>query len=140
MHRKGSRTSKRFKEHRKGSSNEKAWGKLTDEQRAIWLTALQAEIGKTHPFAWAQTFADSVSAKSTVVGRINKTFVKALTNALGVRDPKGEPVLDANGLVMSDPDLSDFENVPLSELIEDYFAREVIPHVPDAYIDETYSG
>lgn len=117
---------------------EKAWGKLTDEQKAIWLDALQAEIGKMHPFAWAQTFADSVSAKSTVIGRVNKTFVKALTNALGVRDPKGEPVRDADGRVMSDPDLSDFENVPLSELIEDYFAREVLPHVPDAYIDETY--
>ena len=34
-----------------------------------------------------------------------------------------------------DPDLRDTENVPLKENIEAYFAREVLPHVPDAWID-----
>lgn len=36
-----------------------------------------------------------------------------------------------------DTDLRDTENVPLKENIHDYFAREVLPHVPDAWIDET---
>jgi type I restriction enzyme M protein len=31
--------------------------------------------------------------------------------------------------------LRDTENVPLAESIEAYFDREVIPHVPDAWID-----
>ena len=31
-----------------------------------------------------------------------------------------------------DPDLRDFENVPLKEDIDAYFEREVLPHVPDA--------
>ena len=35
----------------------------------------------------------------------------------------------------ADSALRDYENVPLSEDIEDYFAREVLPHVPDAWID-----
>jgi type I restriction enzyme M protein len=35
------------------------------------------------------------------------------------------------------PDLRDNENVPLKELVKDYFKREVLPHVPDAWIDET---
>src|SRR5699024_11407468 len=40
-----------------------------------------------------------------------------------------------------DSDLRDYENVPLNPevtttaLIEDYFAREVQPHVPDAWIN-----
>jgi len=34
-----------------------------------------------------------------------------------------------------DPKLRDFENVPLKEEIADYFQREVLPHVPDAWID-----
>jgi type I restriction enzyme M protein len=36
-----------------------------------------------------------------------------------------------------DPDLRDTENVPLSEFIKDYMAREVLPHVPDAWVNET---
>jgi type I restriction-modification system DNA methylase subunit len=36
-----------------------------------------------------------------------------------------------------DTDLRDTENVPLSEDIHEYFAREVLPHVPDAWIDES---
>ncbi len=34
-----------------------------------------------------------------------------------------------------DADQRDFENVPLKEDIEEYFQREVLPHVPDAWID-----
>ncbi len=35
----------------------------------------------------------------------------------------------------ADSALRDYENVPLSEDIEDYFTHEVLPHVPDAWID-----
>ena len=35
------------------------------------------------------------------------------------------------------PDLRDFENMPLKQDIDDYFAREVLPHVPDAWMDRT---
>jgi type I restriction enzyme M protein len=34
-----------------------------------------------------------------------------------------------------DPELRDTETVPLKESIEEYFKREVLPHVPDAWID-----
>ena len=40
---------------------------------------------------------------------------------------KGQPVPDAN--------LRDTENVPLSEDVNAYFKREVLPHAPDAWID-----
>jgi len=36
-----------------------------------------------------------------------------------------------------DPDLRDTENVPLSENIGEYMKREVLPHVPDAWVNET---
>ena len=41
---------------------------------------------------------------------------------------KGSPVADAN--------LRDTENVPLTEDIDTYFAREVLPYAPDAWIDK----
>jgi len=43
---------------------------------------------------------------------------------------------DKDGNPEPDPELRDTENVPLKEDIHEYFAREVLPHVPDAWIDE----
>jgi type I restriction enzyme M protein len=62
---------------------------------------------------------------------------KALWTAVSVSDPEGEVQLDKDGTVLPDPDLRDYENVPLDEDIEAYFAREVKPHVPDAWIDHS---
>ncbi len=42
---------------------------------------------------------------------------------------KGKPVADAN--------LRDTENVPLTEDIDSYFKREVLPYAPDAWIDKS---
>lgn len=52
-----------------------------------------------------------------------------------LRDEKGEPVLK-KGKPQADPALRDTENVPLKEDIAAYFAREVLPFAPDAWIDE----
>ena len=45
--------------------------------------------------------------------------------------------LDAKGKQEADSNLRDTENVPLKENIEAYFKREVLPHVPDAWIDHS---
>jgi type I restriction enzyme M protein len=55
------------------------------------------------------------------------------------RDAAGEIVKETKGKRKGKPkpdtSLRDTENVPLSEDVEDYFKREVLPHVPDAWID-----
>ncbi len=55
------------------------------------------------------------------------------------RDVKGKIVLGqkgkAKGKPQPDPKLRDTENVPLTEDIDAYFKREVLPHAPDAWID-----
>lgn len=53
------------------------------------------------------------------------------------RDGKGKVILDKKGNPSPDSSLRDFENVPLKEDIHEYFDREVAPHVPDAWIDES---
>jgi len=63
-------------------------------------------------------------------------FGKAVREAVGVRDPEGE-VQKVKGLPEPDAELRDYENVPLGEEVEDYLKREVHPHVPDAWIDES---
>lgn len=52
-----------------------------------------------------------------------------------LRDENGEVVLK-KGKPVADASLRDTENVPLKEDIKEYFAREVLPYAPDAWIDE----
>lgn len=62
---------------------------------------------------------------------------KAIHNALSERDEEAEICLDANDNPEPDPDLRDTESVPLKEDVQAYFAREVLPHVADAWIDDS---
>ena len=48
----------------------------------------------------------------------------------------GKLVKVKKGLKHYDPDLRDTESVPLSESIDAYFKREVVPHVPDAWVNK----
>jgi len=49
----------------------------------------------------------------------------------------GMVVKDRQGNLKPDSSLRDNEDVPLKEDIDEYFKREVLPHVPDAWIDES---
>ena len=69
--------------------------------------------------------------------RLSSPELKAVLAALGERDETAEICLNKDGQPEPDADLRDTETVPLKESIEEYFKREVLPHVPDAWIDET---
>lgn len=116
----------------------KPWGKLTPVQQDAWEAALAPHRDKVHPFDWAESFATETAESIPEIGKAGKTFIKALINAFGTRDPEGDPVRDSNGDIIPDTDLTEYENVPMTESIRDYFAREVLPHLEDAYIDETF--
>ena len=73
------------------------------------------------------------------IGKVAKAFIKAFINAFGERDPEGDIVLDKDGDPIPDDQLTDYENVPLNQDIHDYLAQEVLPHAPDAWIDESYA-
>jgi len=62
---------------------------------------------------------------------------KVVINALSERDETADICADAKGNPEPDPELRDYENIPLKEDIHEYFKREVFPHVPDAWIDES---
>jgi type I restriction enzyme M protein len=69
--------------------------------------------------------------------RLSAPELKAVLAALGERDDTAEICRDREGQAEPDADLRDTETVPLKESIEAYFKREVLPHVPDAWIDTT---
>lgn len=108
-------------------SEDPKWLKLNQDEHAAWTEFFTGNMGSVHPLSWAE----NLPAKKPLV----KSFIKAF----GVKDPESDPVLDTDGDSVSDPDLTDYENVPLTEDVEDYFAREVVPHVPDAWIDRSYA-
>ncbi|NIK43231.1 type I restriction enzyme M protein [Xanthomonas arboricola] len=60
-----------------------------------------------------------------------------------LKDEAGNIVLGLKGKQKGKPQpdsaLRDTENVPLDQNIGEYFAREVLPHAPDAWIDEDRS-
>ena len=61
---------------------------------------------------------------------------KAILAALSERNEQAEVCRDKQGRPEPDPELRDTENVPLLEDIELFFEREVMPHVPDAWIEK----
>ncbi|MDZ5443414.1 N-6 DNA methylase [Micromonospora sp. 4G57] len=71
------------------------------------------------------------------LGKLPAPVEKAVWEAFSVSDPGGEVQTDRKGKPLADADLRDNENVPLDEDIHDYLKREVLPHIPDAWIDET---
>jgi len=67
--------------------------------------------------------------------KVPAALFKQILTALAERDETAEACTDAKGKPEPDPALRDTENVPLKEDIGEYFEREVLPHVPDAWID-----
>ncbi len=67
--------------------------------------------------------------------KLSAPLRKAVLSALSERDETAEICRDREGNPESDPELRDTENVPLKEDVRAFFEREVLPHVPDAWIN-----
>jgi len=67
---------------------------------------------------------------------LSPAILKGIMNALSERDETADVCKDSKGNDEPDATLRDTENVPLKKNIDEYFKREVLPHVPDAWIDE----
>ncbi|MFB7327370.1 N-6 DNA methylase [Streptomyces sp. NPDC056190] len=107
------------------------------ERSAEFVAAVRTLLGSS----WTTKSEAFVALKDAVVAAgltwpSGAPFAKAVRETVGVRDPEGE-VQKVKGAPEPDADLRDFENVPLGEDVEDYLKREVLPHVPDAWIDHS---
>jgi len=107
--------------------------KLKDDRGDQLAAALDA-LAKPAPWKDDAKFFDTLTKALT--WRIPAGLVKAIRAALGVRDENAEIVKD-DGQPVADSELRDFENVPLKDDIDVYFAREVLPHVADAWMDRS---
>ncbi len=135
--------SNRKPEHRKGKVQ------LIDAS-AMWqkmrksLGSKRKELSDAHIEEITRIFGQFVEASEgrKPISRIfrNSDFgYRTITVERPLRDAEGKVVLGEKGKLkgkpQADANLRDTENVPLSEEVEIYFKREVLPHAPDAWID-----
>ncbi|MBM4470619.1 N-6 DNA methylase [Rhodococcus hoagii] len=112
----------------------KAIAKLPDGEQAAVRDALTALVCQS----WSNRdkfLADLKTAlKAVGMAKPAAPVIKAIWTTVGQHDPAAD-IVTTKGKPDADSSLRDTENVPLSEDIDEYFAREVLPHVPDAWID-----
>jgi type I restriction enzyme M protein len=122
----------------------KAFAKLDEKVREGLLSVVGA-LGSVS----TTDRAAALAAATAENGKLSKPEEKALLEALAVRDP------EAPALAEPDPELRDQENVPLPNgavafdpsarlasepfrrAVEEYMAAEVLPYVPDSWVDHT---
>ena len=108
------------------------------------LGSKRKELSDDHIARITKLFGDFVEAEEDgkPISRIFDTSdfgYHTITVERPLRDEAGQVVLGSKGKQKGKPQpdagLRDTENVPLSESVEAYFKREVLPHAPDAWID-----
>lgn len=116
--------------------DEKTLQKLDSSAQQHLLTALQAMDASTlhrNREQFSKLLKKSLTSHSV---SLSTAELKALLNVLSERDSEAD-ICTTKGQPEADTGLRDNENVPLGESVYEYFAREVLPHVPDAWIDES---
>ncbi|GIA57895.1 type I restriction-modification system subunit M [Vibrio paracholerae] len=110
-----------------------AWAKIDNITQQAILDALACF--EQEKYLSRDKFLKQLKARLAAV-KLSAVQLKLIVKHLGEHDDEAE-VCKSKGQIEANPDLRDNENVPLTETVADYFAREVLPHVPDAWIDES---
>lgn len=115
-------------------AEEKAFQKLSHVDRAE-IEAVLVGIGDAI-YRNRDTFERDLTGALGV--KIAAPVRKAILSALSERDREADICIGADGKPEPDTALRDHELISLGQDINDYMAREVLPYVPDAWVDETY--
>ena len=85
-----------------------------------------------------EAFVEVLRGAEVAVGvKLSTSERKAVLSALGERDPEAKVCCDRRGNPEPDTELRDTESVLLDEDINAYIEREVLPHFPDAWVDDS---
>jgi type I restriction enzyme M protein len=126
----------------------KQWEKLDTGSQNLVASRLAELLGTT---------TTDRPALAKRLGTLPKAIEKPLWDLLGVSDPAAPLLTTRKGDAEPDPDLRDNENVPLPSVlvkwvaepddrlasmeyraaVDDYLAAEVLPYVPDAWVDHS---
>lgn len=125
------------KKNDKMRQQEIAAGKKRQERILLFLNELKKQTGGKFFKGRAEFLTILKELDKKIDIRLSSPELKVVLQALGEKDETAEICLDAKGNPEPDSDLRDTENVPLKENIDEYFKREVLPHVPDAWVDHS---
>lgn len=154
----GLAVSKKRKDTKAMAAEEAAGRAQQDEIRSLLKT-----LSRRGRYMDRERFADDLDAAAKRAEiKLPAPIKKAIFAALGERDPKAEICRNADGDPEPDSELRDTENIPLPrgtllplpmgfgpdqpndelvramrQVIDDYIEAEVLPHVPDAWVDYT---
>ena len=120
------------------------FGGFLEVEQAVVSDAQGKEVARVtlFPDVKLPTAPEGGKVKRVPIARVfrNEDFgYRSITIERPQRDAAGNVVLGERGKQKGKPQpdsaLRDTENVPLSEDVQAYFEREVLPHAPDAWID-----
>jgi type I restriction enzyme M protein len=129
----------------------KTYPKLSESEQEC----LRVALSDLHGLSMTEG-AEALTAFTRALGSLAKNMEKTILDVIAVRDPDA-PVITKKGKPEPDSDLRDNENVPLPttpvsydadpsarlassdyrQAVEEYVNTEVLPYVPDAWIDHT---
>jgi type I restriction enzyme M protein len=103
------------------------------------VQAIDAALGREPLRDWNAVWSRIQDLLHDRKSRWKATEQKLFRSVFTRKEPEAEPVPKGgrDDSYEPDPDLRDFENVPLKDDIGAYFEREVRPHVPDAWMDRS---
>lgn len=122
---------------------------MTTDEKARFLDALphllddvqdiDRAIGRDPEADWnavVKKVKDRLQAHSSRWKKSEQTLFRSVFTR---KDPKGKPVAkdESDSGYEPDAELREFENIPLKQDIDAYFEREVLPHLPDAWVDRS---
>lgn len=114
-------------------TTDKAWDQLNEYTQHTILAALASL--NNDKYLSRDVFLKALTTElETLSVKLSAAQLKLIVKHLSEHDDEAE-ICKTKGKVEANPDLRDNENVPLTESVDDYFAREVLPHVPNAWID-----
>lgn len=117
----------------------KPFQRLDDSDRMGVVQALLQGLPEGMRWLDREEFEKALSKALRGVGvKVGAPAKKAILSALAERDEEAKVCLDAAGNPEADSDLRDHELVPLGEDSKSYLAREVLPFVPDAWVDQSH--
>lgn len=120
---------------KKGKAGEKETEQGKKLQKNI-LETLQAGVSKK---VWKNREKFTEHLKSIIEPMkdcVSNSLFKTLLMGLSEHDETADVCLKA-GKLEADNEARDYENIPLKENIQEYFEREVLPYLPEAWIDES---
>ncbi|OPX00676.1 class I SAM-dependent DNA methyltransferase [Geobacillus sp. LEMMY01] len=116
---------------------QKSFTKLTKEEQGAIMNAIR-DIDDSKLFRNRDEFEKELKNVMKKAGlSVKAPVMKAILTALSEKDENADICFDKDGNPEPDPELRDYENVPLKQDIYEYFEQEVKPYVPDAWINET---